>query len=78
MNRRKFLAWLGGTAAGVALAPILDIDKLLWIPGEKKIFVPAIQIASVADMQRMVNYYRSCAVEVIGLSTKSPWMRITS
>lgn len=41
MNRRAFLSWLGGTAAGVALAPTLDLDKLLWIPGEKTIFLPS-------------------------------------
>ena len=40
MNRRAFLAWLGGTAAGVAAAPYLDLDKLLWIPGEKTIILP--------------------------------------
>lgn len=40
MNRRAFLAWLGGTAAGVAAAHTLDLDKLLWVPGEKTIFLP--------------------------------------
>jgi len=40
MNRRAFLAWLGGAAAGVAAAPLLDLDKLLWTPGEKTIFIP--------------------------------------
>lgn len=40
MNRRSFLRWLGGTAAGIAIATTLDIEKLLWVPGEKVIFVP--------------------------------------
>ena len=40
MKRRTFLAWLTGTAAGVAAAATLDLDKLLWIPGEKTIFLP--------------------------------------
>lgn len=40
MNRRSFLKWLGGTAAGVAAAHTLDLDKLLWVPGEKTIFIP--------------------------------------
>lgn len=38
MNRRSFLAWLGGTAAGVALAPTLDLDKLLWQRGARTHF----------------------------------------
>jgi hypothetical protein len=44
MNRRKFLTWLGATAtaAGAALAPTLDLDKLLWQPGQKKIFIPEV------------------------------------
>ena len=44
MDRRRFLKWLGGTAAGVAAAPFLDLDKLLWIPGEKTILIPAVEI----------------------------------
>lgn len=40
MDRRSFLKWLTGTAVGVALAPTLDLDKLLWVPGEKTIFIP--------------------------------------
>jgi hypothetical protein len=40
MNRRRFFAWLFGTAAGVALGHTLDLDKLLWVPGEKTIFLP--------------------------------------
>lgn len=40
MNRRRFFAWLTGTAAGVALAPTLDVDKLLWEPGAKTILLP--------------------------------------
>lgn len=42
MDRRRFLAWLGGTAAGaVAVSTgVLDVDKLLWVPGEKTIFLP--------------------------------------
>lgn len=41
MNRRAFLGWLGGTAAGVAASHVLDLDRLLWVPGERTIFVPA-------------------------------------
>lgn len=44
LNRRSFLKWLGGTAAGAAAAHVLDLDKLLWIPGEKTILIPAVEI----------------------------------
>ncbi len=40
MNRRTFLAWLAGTAAGAAAAHTLDLEKLLWVPGQKNIFIP--------------------------------------
>jgi hypothetical protein len=42
MNRRRFLAWLTGTAAGVAAASTLDAEQLLWQPGEKTIFLPPV------------------------------------
>jgi hypothetical protein len=42
MKRRTFLAWLTGTAAGVAAAATLDIDKLLWVQGEKTIILPPV------------------------------------
>lgn len=42
MNRRKFLARLGfGTVAAAAAASgVLDVERLLWVPGEKTIFLP--------------------------------------
>lgn len=36
MNRRKFLAALGIGAASLTF----DVEKFLWIPGQKKIFIP--------------------------------------
>ena len=42
IDRRLFLRWLYGTAAGVAAAPYLDVDRLLWLPGEKTIFLPTL------------------------------------
>ncbi len=52
MDRRRFLAWLGGTAAGVAIAPTLDLDRLLWVPGEKTIFLPALQPINLDEFAR--------------------------
>lgn len=40
MNRRRFLTWLTCTAAGAALADTIDVDRLLWTPGSKRIFLP--------------------------------------
>lgn len=41
MDRRKFLAWLGGSVAGTAaVAAGLDLDRILWTPGERTIFLP--------------------------------------
>jgi hypothetical protein len=56
MNRRKFLAWMTGTAAGVALAPTLDLERLLWVPGEKAIFLPP---AVIVDL----DWYRTHILE---------------
>jgi hypothetical protein len=39
MNRRSFLSLLGSGALGAA-AHTLDLDKLLWVPGQKTIFLP--------------------------------------
>jgi hypothetical protein len=40
MNRRAFLERLLAGAAGTALAATLDVDKLLWQPGARTIFLP--------------------------------------
>lgn len=39
MNRRSFLSLLGSGALGAA-AHTLDLDRLLWVPGKKTIFLP--------------------------------------
>lgn len=38
MNRRGFL----GIFAGAAATAVLDPERLLWVPGEKKIFIPPV------------------------------------
>ncbi len=44
IDRRAFLRRLGfGTVAAAAAASgVLDLEKLLWVPGEKTIFVPPV------------------------------------
>jgi len=39
MNRRSFLQILGAAAAGA----VLDPERLLWVPGQKTIILPAVQ-----------------------------------
>jgi hypothetical protein len=41
MNRRAFLGALGAAIAGATLDP----ERLLWVPGRKRIFIPAPQPA---------------------------------
>jgi hypothetical protein len=36
MNRRLFL----GAMTGAAAAQVIDPERLLWVPGKKKIFIP--------------------------------------
>lgn len=40
MNRRDFLRLVASGVVGLEL----DVDKLLWIPGAKKIFIPSLPI----------------------------------
>jgi hypothetical protein len=56
MNRRKFIQWLTGTAAGVAAAHTLDVDKLLWVPGEKSYGLPPILAPGTVDWNDEQQY----------------------
>ncbi len=41
MDRRTFLARLGfGTISAAAAVLTFDVEKLLWLPGERTIFLP--------------------------------------
>jgi hypothetical protein len=42
IDRRRFLQFLGGTAAGVAIAPLIDVERLLWTP-KPMILAPTIE-----------------------------------
>ena len=60
MNRRSFIRLI---ASGLA-ASTLDVDKLLWIPGQKTIFLPSIhrltysQIAAL-ELERISGHMKS-------------------
>lgn len=59
MNRRAFLERLGfGTVAAAAAAAatgVLDIERLLWIPGEKTIFLPTVETTDVAWVDALMR-----------------------
>lgn len=40
MRRRSFFKWLATAAATVVGSQDLDLDRLLWVPGEKTFFLP--------------------------------------
>lgn len=50
MNRRTFLRFLASGVAGTVASAELDIDRLLWIPGTKKFFIPNNPTISLADI----------------------------
>lgn len=44
MNRRDFLRVLGfGTVAAAAASCAFDVERLLWVPGERTIFLPPVR-----------------------------------
>jgi len=40
LTRRSFLGTLGASIAGLVAGAELDLDKLLWVPGQKTFFIP--------------------------------------
>ncbi len=60
MNRRGFISSLMGAAAGFALDP----ERLLWVPGARKFFLPSVQEFTEADF---IGYRAGLSVD-----TKEP------
>lgn len=46
MDRRRFLSLLAASAAGLALDP----ERLLWVPGQRTIFLPALKPSLVSPV----------------------------
>jgi hypothetical protein len=46
VSRREALVWLTRLGAGLGAAMVLDPERLLWRPGAKTIFVPAVRVGT--------------------------------
>ncbi len=61
LDRRTFLRRLGfGTVAAAAATSIYDLERLLWVPGEKTILlppVPAPVVFAIGDVFTIDGYY---------------------
>lgn len=53
MKRRDFLKYLLSTPA----ATIIDYEKLLWVPGEKKIFLPSLDTSEWNKINNLISLY---------------------
>lgn len=69
MDRRAFLARLGfGTVAAAAAVLSFDVERLLWVPGEKTILLPSDTIGylsidsvfKVGDVVTFTGYNDTC------------------
>lgn len=60
MDRRGFLKLLAAGTTGL----VLDPEKLLWVPGKKKIFLPAITPVSLYGIP--YHFSNACAGQWIG------------
>lgn len=50
LNRRTFLRLFASGVAGTVASGELDIDRLLWVPGAKKIFLPNNPTISLSEI----------------------------
>ena len=55
LSRRHFLTLIGAAGAGAALVPELDLDRLLWVPGQKTIFLPPAVVDASLDGHQFVT-----------------------
>lgn len=54
MNRRDFFKWLGAAGASLAAAGEFDLERLLWVPGHKTIFLPTVTIPEPALVDKVL------------------------
>lgn len=70
MDRRAFLRRLGfGTVAAAAAVVTFDVEKLLWLPGEKAIVLPAVEVFE-APLVLSTMHAKAAHLEAIRLATR--------
>lgn len=64
IDRRAFLRRLGFGTVAAAATGVLDLEKLLWVPGEKTIFVPP-PIAPLGELFQVGDTFTIAGVNCI-------------
>ena len=78
LSRRSFFKFLGGAVAGAVAAKVLpavelDLEKALWLPGKKTIFIPEL-IARPLDFIGLPNYTKETLKALTRQLTFGRWM----
>ena len=74
MKRRHFLA----SMLTAASAMVLDPDKLLWIPGQKTIFIPSAPLPRVLDLDEINAFaFRILAPSALTRSAADYYMKMS-
>lgn len=68
MNRRGFLQLLSAGAIGTAT---LDVERLLWVPGQKTIFLPSTN-PTLLDAHSPIAWIAKEAMDLFALATTQP------
>lgn len=75
MARRQFLQWLLRGAAGASVAVTFDVERLLWVPGQKTVFLPPPPVVSLAHLDDILKAVYLPAIRDL-LHAPSPLFRI--
>ena len=67
IDRRTFLRRLGyGTVSAAAASCVFDIEKLLWVPGEKTIVLPALVTPRYGNVQNVGQLVADAWLKYVG------------
>lgn len=76
VNRRHFLSVLAQSAAASALAPLVfDPERLLWVQGRKKIFLPSVRPATPTEVEAFGGLRKGDVITVEGRYAVNPITR---
>lgn len=54
MNRRAFLKFLAAGSAVLGAGAEIDYERLLWVPGQQKIFLPTVEAPTPAEVDAVL------------------------